>query len=364
MSTMVPMSRAAWGLGSIYRRKDGRWVAQVEHHGARRYVYGRTPAEVRDRLRTGGSPSPSRTPTVAAFLEEWLAMMAPPRLGVRTHEGYAAIVVGAIVPTLGDIPLDRLGRQDVETAVSAWSRGRHPRTVAHYLACLRAALGRAVEWGLIPTNPATRIPLPRIPGSRAAAFSVDDERRLLAAVAGDPLEPHILAALRTGLRQGELLGLRWEDWDEKRHELVVRHTLQRSHGGHFDLAEPKTSASRRTVPVGPELAGVLADLRKVQMARSGKVDQGLIFATPAGSPLPNDRVSRRFSVLVAEAGCAPLTFHAMRHTFATRLLERGVRIDVVMRLLGHSTITTTVNIYGHVTEDAKRAAIDRLEAGA
>jgi integrase len=360
MSTMAAMSRAAWGLGSVYRRKDGRWVGQTEHQGVRRYVYGRTPAEVRKKLRQPDQPRTEyRTESVAEFLVTWLRIMGPPKLGIRTHDGYTAIVNGAILPVLGELPIATLGREDIEEAVSMWSKQRHPRTVAHYLACLRAALSKGVEWGYLEQNPALRVKTPRIPKGRAKAFTEDAEARFLEHAKTDDLYPLWLAAFRTGMRQGELLGLHWSSVSAD--EIRVERTLIRSKGD-FLPGEPKTETSRRVIPIGPELAAVLAEYRKAQMGRAGKLDQGLVFATPAGSPLPNDRVSRRFSALCIEAGVPRLTMHATRHTFATRLLERGARIDVVMRLLGHSTITTTVNTYGHVTEDAKRSAVAMLEA--
>lgn len=371
------------GLGSCYQRKDGRWVVQTSEHGVKRYSYGRTRAEAVAKARL---PAPRRTrsltdgATVAEFLAEWLVVMVPPKLAVRTHDGYTAIVERAIVPAIGDIPLARLSRLDVERTVSQWAQQRHPRTVAHYLACLRAALSKAVEWGYIAANPATRIATPRIPKGKAQAFSEEDERRFLEYVSGDatghgveppysgapfarsrsvdPLYPLWLAAFRTGMRQGELLGLHWSD--VHRDEIHVNRTLVRSKGEYLP-GEPKTETSRRVIPIGPTLAAVLEAHRKAQMARPGKLDQGLVFCTPAGSPLANDVVSRRFKALCREAGVARLTMHSARHTFATRLIQKGVSLMTVSRLLGHSQIGTTVNVYGHVTVEDKRDAVAMLE---
>ena len=176
----------------------------------------------------------------------------------------------------------------------------------------------------------------------------------------DPLYPLILTAFRTGMRQGELLGLRWECVDFAKREIRVERSLSRSKG-QYRLSAPKTNSSRRTIPMGDQLAAVLEEHRKDQMRRPAKKDQGLVFCTPEGGPLDNSHLSHKFRELCQEAGVARLPFHSMRHTFATRLLERGVRIDVVQRLMGHATITTTIGTYGHVTEDAKQDAISRLE---
>ena len=422
---MTTMARKR-GLGSLFQRADGRWVYQTQLRGVRVYGTGATPDEARadNRAKSLSQPAHASLPTptpesVEAFLGRWLQMMRPPRLATRTHDGYTAIVATAIVPVLGDLPIATLGRMDVERAVGVWSEQRHPRTVAHYLACLRAALQKAVEWGVRTDNPATRVKTPRIPDSKANAFSEADERRLLdyargdvdvqraagpaddrreadrevpagprgpldvrgvqhrGAVRGmqpvlhgdesarlarpaDPLYPLWLAAFRTGMRSGELCGLTWDNVDFAKREIRVERSLSRSHGQYI-LSAPKTNKSRRTIPMGDQLAAVLEQHRKAQMANPAKLDQGLVFCRPSGGPWRNDVISRRFEALCAAAGVPYLSFHSCRHSHATRLLERGARIDVVMKLMGHSNINTTIGIYGHVTETAKRSAIDLLE---
>lgn len=370
---MGPMSRAAWGLGSIYQRKDGRYVGQTERAGKRRYVYGRTADEVRAQLLSpwSATPRPSATGSVAEFFAEWLGVMTPPRLALRTHAGYAAITRDAIVPQLGDIALSALGRQDVERFVSHWAaEGKHPRTVQHYLACLRAALTKAVEWGRIPANPARGVKTPRIPESSVEPFTADQEATFLAYVAGarvegeqqpaDPLYALFLAGFHSGLRQGELLGLRWQDVDTTKRVIHVRKTLVRLHRQYLP-GEPKTEKSRRDVPMTAALADALTALRRTQLAAEGRTEQGLVFTGPLGGPLDGPTVTRRMQALCREAGVPEHRFHDLRHTFATRLLERGARIDTLQRLLGHSIITTTIGIYGHVSEDDKRSAVGLLE---
>lgn len=428
MTTMTTMARKR-GLGSLFQRADGRWVYQTQLRGVRVYGTGLTPDEARadNRAKALSQPARSSSPTptpesVSSFLSRWLVMTRPPRLATRTHDGYTAIVAQAIVPVLGDLPIATLGRMDVERAVGVWSEQRHPRTVAHYLACLRAALQKAVEWGVRTDNPATRVKTPRIPDSKANAFSEADEARLLAYAKGDtdghrlgtlvgddargegraiardpggdakgrsgvrssdsrgvlgdaevrggaasgtprpadPLYPLWLAAFRTGMRSGELCGLTWDNVDFAKREIRVERSLSRSHGQYI-LSAPKTNKSRRTIPMGDQLAAVLEQHRKAQMANPAKLDQGLVFCRPSGGPWRNDVISRRFEALCAAAGVGYLSFHSARHTFATRLIKAGVNLPTIMRLLGHTSITTTVNVYGHVSADDRRAAVALLE---
>ena len=185
---MATMSRKAWGMGSAFRRRDGKYVCQVYHRGKARQFYGRTPAEARDKARAfvpteKSSSIPSGS--LAEFVAEWLSIMQA-KQSARTHEGYEAICRLAILPVMGDKPLDQIGRQDVEAAISVWTQTRHPRTVHHYRAALRAILSSAVDWGYIAVNPAKgKITMPRIPQSRAAAFSERDEEKLLAYLRGE-----------------------------------------------------------------------------------------------------------------------------------------------------------------------------------
>lgn len=354
------------GTGSIYPRKDGYWVAQLEHHGQRRYIYGKSRAEVEAKLFQGlparPTPSPIVPGSVAEFMAEWLDVMRPPRYAPKTHAGYVAIARNVIGPTLGHIELSSLGRQDVEQAITTWSAQRHPQTVEHYLTCLQAALTAAVEWGRIAVSPAARMTrkLPRVPASEIRALTEAEEAKLLEFTADDPEALLYRMALRTGMRQGELLGMLWSDWDSAKRTIHVRHTVVRLHGRSLPSETPKTKASRRDIPVSEDIARALDAHRKKQLATEGRTEQGLVFTAPLGSPLIGTDVTLHFQRRCREAGLGHRTFHELRHTFATRLLERGVRIDVVQKLLGHSSITTTIAVYGHVTEDAKRSAIEAL----
>jgi integrase len=185
----------------------------------------------------------------------------------------------------------------------------------------------------------------------------------------DPLHPLWVTAAWTGMRQGELLALRWQDVNLERASLVVRGSLARlpgPKGVRYVITDPKTERSRRTVPLVPEVVGVLRALRKAQLERPAKLDQGLVFCTEAGGPLDAGNVSRWFSnavkaVRLPDGSKLPVVrFHDLRHSAATLMIESGMDLATVADLLGHSTIATTVNVYGHLTARHKEEAMRRF----
>lgn len=374
-----------------------------------------------------GSNSPSRrsTGSVGAFLDRWLADVVAKTRRERTFVGYRAIVA-TVLPDLRDRDLrDPHLPHLLQSYLN--SLDRHPRTVHHYAACLRTAFGYAVRKGLMTRNPAADLDLPAIPRTERIPLTPAQLRQLLdytkgdgddanerhsdkrlgrgrdggrnqvagrldhdgdsstpvegrpglglrsepegsgvllvSRPAGDPLHALWVTAAWTGMRQGELLGLRWEDVDLERGSLVVRRSLSRlpgKRGTRYVLTEPKTDRSRRTVPLLPEVVTVLRAVRKAQLDRPGKLDQGLVFCTPAGSPLDGSTVTRAFGRAVAAAGLPKVRMHDLRHAFASYLIQSGVDLATVADLMGHSTIVTTVQSYTHLSEGHKVDAIARL----
>lgn len=365
-----------YGAGSVYQRsRDGKWVASWEVPGEKRrrrsVVADSSAAAIRRMVAAqraeGSSSSRSRVPTgsVGAYLEMWLRDVVRRTRRERTLVGYRAIV-SALPDYLLDADLSDpdLGHL-VQRAVN--DMDRHARTVSHYAACLRTAFGYAVRKGLMDRNPATDLDLPAIERVDRIPLSAAELRRFLDASRDDPLHPLWVAAAWTAMRQGELLALRWEDVSLTRAQLQVRHSLARlppKHKGglwRYELTEPKTPRSRRTVPLLPEVIEALEPLRKAYLAHAPELDQGLVFATASGSPLDGSVVTRLFQAALRRADVRVVRFHDTRHGAATMLIERGVDLATVSALLGHSNIGTTVDLYGHLTETHKAAAMARLQ---
>jgi integrase len=206
--------------------------------------------------------------TVAQYLHRWLDSSAKHCVRPRTLAGYRLIIDKHLIPAIGRVPVARLSPNDVQGLLNRKTAdGASPQTVRNIHACLRRALAQAVRWGATTRNVATLVDLPRVQRKQVTALSPTDARAILAAVKGDRLEPLVTVTLGTGLRQGEALGLRWQDVDLEAGELEVRHALQRMRGS-VQLVEPKTDRSRRRIALAPYAVTVLREHRSAS-SRSG-----------------------------------------------------------------------------------------------
>jgi integrase len=319
----------------------------------------------RQREAKPSSRSRPRTESTAAYLDRWISDVVTPTRRERTMTGYRAIVRHAS-DELGAIDLARLTPHDVQAYINGLIV--EPQTVRHYATCLRSAFSYAVRRGILPTNPAADLDLPRVPRRDFVALTPEEVRQLIDHK--HPLQPLATVAAYTGLRMGELLGLQWSDVDLERASLVVRRSLSRlprriEHGEpkgrtRFALVEPKTERSRRTVPLAPRAVAALRAQRVAQLETLDRKDQGLVFDRPNGSPVDASVVSRVFPKYCKAAGVRKVRFHDLRHTAASLMLMSGTDLKTVSEILGHSTITTTADTYGHLTEQHRRQASDRL----
>jgi integrase len=302
------------------------------------------------RLRTG------------AFLEEWLEFHVKPKVRRSTYESYGAIVHRYLIPELGRIPLAQLGPEHVQKMLRGVpERGERgtlsPTTVRYVYKVLRIALGRALKLGRVHRNICTLIDPPRAPRRERQPMSADEARVFLASVKGDRLEALYRLAIATGLRQGELLALRWEDVDLDAGILVVRHTLQRRT---LELVEPKTANARRYAALDETTVALLRAHKASQ--RVVRLADGLVFTTATGGPLDPRNVLRSFYGALAKAKLERQPFHQLRHACATMLLESGEELANVSKLLGHADLGTTADLYGHLTPTIARRASERMGA--
>ena len=368
------MRKRANGEGSIYRRADGRWAASVSvNHGRRKYLYGRTRHDVARKLtatlkaRQDGLPIVGERQTMIQYMEGWLESVKA-SLRPRTWERYEEIIRLRVNPVLGNLRLGRLAPEHLQRLYSGrLESGLSPGSVRQIHAVLRRALGQAARWGLVARNVATLVTPPRRSRQEMTAFGPEQVRTLLDAVAGDRLEALYVLAVTTGMRQGEILGLRWRDVDLDDGSVQVKATLQRT-GGVFVFAEPKTASSRRQIALTD---GAVAALKRHRVAQAEErlrlrrawEDNDLVFANEAGRPIaaPNLR-NRSFWPLLERAGLPRIRFHDLRHTAATLMLGQGVHPKVVSEMLGHSQISITLDLYSHVTATMQRQATQALDA--
>ncbi len=361
--------------GTLHERKDGRWAGALSLEGRRKYVYGRTKAEAAAKLRVlqrateDGLDLPDARLTVGAYLLRWLQDSARPRLRPRTFEDYESVVRLHLIPGLGAQRLSKLAPNVVQRYLNDQVElGLSPQSARNHHAVLRTALTQAERWGLVARNVAKLVSPPRSRRVEIVPLTGDQARSFVEAVRGDRLEALYLTALSLGLRQGEVLGLVWENVDLEARTLQVDAALQRQ-GGAYHRVEPKTWRSRRTLDLPPQLAERLRAHRLQQLEerlRAGDRWPGdgwdLVFTTTAGQPLSGAVVTHRFQDILVRAGLPRRRFHDLRHSAASFMLAQGVPLRVVMEVLGHSDIATTGNIYAHVARELTRDATVRVEA--
>ncbi len=222
-------------------------------------------------------------------------------------------------------------------------------------------------------NVVALVKAPPAPKPRVRPIGPDDARAILAAVEGDRLAPLVAVTLGVGLRLGEALGLRWADVDLDAGTLAVSTALRRTpvefrEEGEpiYRLVAPKTDRSRRTIQLPAFAIAALHDQRRTQAQErlaSGRrwLDNDLVFAGPAGGPIPPGSVTRRFQSLLAGADVERLRFHDLRHAAATVMLAQGVELRVISETLGHSSIGMTADVYAGVVPALGRAAAARMD---
>ncbi|GAA4756101.1 site-specific integrase [Modestobacter marinus] len=372
------MGKRANGEGSVFKRADGRWSAELSYrdeHGIskRRTVYGATQAEVltkqkalRERL-DAGAPVKDTAMTLAAWLDDWIASSLPASDRKQaTIDLYSTVARKHLASALGGRRLNRIRPSDVEALIVAKrAAGLAPSTVRTIYTVLRAALDIAVRDGLLRQNPVAAVRRPTVERKDAAYLTVADAHRLLESMRGERLAPLFRLMLATGLRRGEALGLHWSDVDLDGGTLRVRWTLTRTSKG-LQLGEPKTEKSRRTVPLPRSAIELLRAHRQQQAAeqlaaRDVWHGSDLVFTTEAGTPLEPRNVLRRFETLAQRAGLRDVHLHTLRHSTASFLLAAGTHTKVVQEHLGHSSYAITADIYSHVAPAQRREAADRLD---
>ena len=372
------MGKRGNGEGSISRRKNGGWAAQyvvytAEGRKKRKTLYGRTRVEVAAKLakalsdRGDGLVFDDEGLTVEAYLNRWLKDSVRDTVRSSTYERNRALVRLHISPALGRIKLKALTPAHVrwfyrEKLDSGLSGG----TVHKMHVVLHKALAQAVRDGLIPRNVTEAVKVPQTKRKEITPLTTEDTKRLIEGAREDRLEALYVLAVTTGMRQGELLALKWDDVDLERRVLRVRRTLTRLKGTHT-LGEPKTPKSRRSVKLTTIATEVLRahlsrQLEEIDRTGSLYEDQGLVFATEVGTPLnPTNLRRRSFARLLERAKLPRIRFHDLRHTCATLLLSRNVNPKIVSEMLGHASISITLDIYSHVLPDMQDGAARALE---
>ena len=366
--------RRANGEGNIRKRKDGRWEGRytVGHDPETgkaiiKNVLGKTQAEVKEKLKkaieenVGIDYGRSKTYTAGNWLEVWYENYAKIKMRPSSYLNYRGYIENHIKPQLGKIPLNDLttlhlqqfykkllaeGRVErIESQKQP--KGLSAKTVRNIHQIISSALKLAIEQRLIARNPAEGCALPKAERKEMQTLPVEQLTSFLREAKDSGVYELYYLDLATGLRRGELLGLKWTDIDLDRGVLKIQRAISRQNGKVVE-APLKTKNAYRTLPLSADAIDVL----KAQKNKVGSSEW--VFPSPTGGPMSPDSVLHMLQRVLKRAGLPRIRFHDLRHTFATLALQNGVDIKTVSGMLGHFSAGFTLDTYAHVTTSAKR----------
>lgn len=372
------MARGAQGNGTIRQRKDGRWEARVTvgrnpstGKQIQKSIYGKTQAEVSRKLRElckevddGIYKEPVKY-TVKDWAEIWLNEYTGD-LKPLTVKQYTTYINNRIVKNMGSVKLTRLDTPIIQRFYNQLTKeGLSPVTIKNIHSILHSMLETAVEVGYMRTNPSNVCRLPKPEKKQIKPLENADISKLLEALKGDKYESLYTVDLFTGLRQGELLGLTWDCIDFKKGTMYIYRQLQFNKGSYYftSLKNGKT----RTIALAPYVLNILRNQKawqaECQLKSYGMWNNkdDLVFTNELGGHLTQNYTYRHFKKIVSSIGIPDARLHDLRHTFAVSSLQSGNDVKTVQEALGHHTAAFTLDVYGHVTEEMRKASADRLE---
>lgn len=372
--------RASNGEGSLYRRSsDGRWIGAVllgydqSGKARRKTVSGKSKTETAKKLREmqriidDGLPPPDDQITVGQVLDRWSKDNLPLRVSPSTAANYESVITHHLKPTLGQKRLRKLQPDDVQALIRAkLDDGLSPRTVRLIRGVLIQVLDHAVRQGQVVRNVASLTDGPRLEQIRdGRSLTVEQARKLLNTLHGERLEALYVLMLATGMRPGEAFGLPWKNVDLKKGQVLVRQALTRQPGG-IVMSQGKTGKKGwRTIQLPAPVITALLD----HQSRQGKErvaagdaweDHELVFCTPIGTPLDPDNHRKIFATVTKRAGIGKWHPHELRHSATSIMLAQGVPIEVVSKILGHTSIRITADVYGHILDQQHEAAAQAM----
>lgn len=355
------------GEGTITELPNGTFMGRIQIDGVRKSVYGKSRPEVVKKIQQlsvnslKGLKEPSSM-KLKAWLIFWLENYKKLRLKPKTYEVYETQSVCHILPFLGDITLKDLSSLQVQKYINEKSKTLSSATVRKQFNILNSCMEKAVANDLINKNPCKHIELPVLEQKEIKAFTREEEKKFLDCAEGDALYTLFVTALDTGIRLGELLALTWDDIDFEAVEIRVNKNLitVKDFEGKTQRENilkvqdtPKSKSSIRKVPV---------TARALKLLQQLKSDKPLVFCTRTNNFLTPRNVERSFVRIAMKAGLDGCNFHSLRHTYATRMFELGVPINVVSKLLGHAKASITSDIYISVIPQLKTDAVKALDS--
>lgn len=310
--------------------------------------------------------------TVAEFLKKWVNDYGKGSWRQSTLDNYSTIIRLHINPEIGAIPLDKLRPLNLQQLYAVKMEGGRAdkkkgglsvRTVRLIHHIMNESLAMAVKWGLVSRNVAEATTQPKAAAKKREAWTPEEARAFLSSLSGHRMYPLYLLALSTGMRRGEIIGLRWQDIDLDNGSLAISQAVVAVNGKAI-VSEPKTSSSRRTVALSAQVTETLrkhGESQKAELSALGAANEGFVFTSETGGRLDPRNLLRHFQKTASNAGLRVIPFHSLRHTSATMMLQAGIHPKVVAERLGHSRINITLDTYSHVLPDMQSQAASAME---
>ncbi|QQE75684.1 site-specific integrase [Brevibacillus composti] len=309
----------------------------------------------------------SKKQTLTSYLEFWLENYAKTKLRQSTYTNHEVAVRSRIIPVLGHHELDKLSPLHVTKYLTELQKEDLSADYIKYLhAVLKKALNQAVKWQLIPKNIMDHVDPPRLAQKEIVTWTAEQANEFLSHAKEDKYYIGFVLAIYTGMRRGEILGLRWKDIDFEQARISVQQTLYRPANSGIIFQEPKTKSAKRRIAIPPFVVKELkAHLSKQNTLRDqygpGYEDHDLVVCYDDGRPQDPRNLLRHYERIIKRSGLPYIRFHDLRHTHATMLLQLGEHPKVVSERLGHSRVGITMDVYSHVLPDMQKDAADNFE---
>jgi len=368
------MAKRGNNEGSIFKRPDGTWRAQISINGKRTGFSAKTQAECRrwireskNQISEGFNPI-TKKPTLQVFLDQWLDTIGS-ALRPSTVKNYYWVLKNHVNPYLGKFKITDIKPEDIQKMYATnLGSGASEYMVNKSHKVLHVAFEHALKLYLVHRNPVDGTTPPK-PKSKEMAYLDEDQVQTLLLTAQEirsPIYTLCFLAINSGMRQGELLGLKWRDLDWQRKTLNIHRQLAYLSGGEFEFSEPKTKSGKRSILLSDRALHELRNqLEILDVRRNIKRDTweeyDLVFPSAVGTPLIASNLRRSFRKLLAVAGLPKIRFHDLRHTAASLMLNYGIPVLIVSRRLGHAKASITLDVYGHLIPSQQEEAVKIMD---